>query len=64
VRMDSELIVKQLKHEYKIENEDLQPLFLEIWNLMLDFKNVSFVHVPREKNKAADRMVNNALDAH
>ncbi|MBI2113352.1 MAG: hypothetical protein HYT50_02125 [Candidatus Wildermuthbacteria bacterium] len=41
----------------------LQPLFLELWNLQMDFKSVEFIAVPREKNKAADRMVNQALDA-
>ena len=48
VRVDSELACKQLNHEYKIENAKLQPLFLEVWNLMLDFGKVIFVHVPRE----------------
>lgn len=61
-RMDSELACRQLNHQYKIENAKLQPLFLEIWNLMLDFQSVSFVHVPREKNQAADAEVNRALD--
>ena len=60
--MDSELLMKQLTGQYKIENEDLQPLWLEIWNLKLDFKSVEFHHIPREKNKEADRMVNEALD--
>jgi len=63
VRMDSELIVKQMQGLYKIENEKLQPYFMEIWNLRLDFKKVTFKHIPREENKAADRMVNQALDA-
>lgn len=62
-RMDSELACKQLNHEYKIENEKLQPLFLEIWNLMLDFARVTFVHVRREQNTAADAAVNETLDA-
>lgn len=62
VRMDSELIVKQMNAEYKIEEPDLQPIFLQIWNLRIDFKNVVFKHVPREQNKRADRMVNKALD--
>jgi ribonuclease HI len=60
---DSELLVKQMKGEYKIENAKIQPLFLELWNLMIDFKKVSFTAIPREKNKAADRLVNEALDA-
>lgn len=60
--MDSELLMKQLTGQYKIEDGDLQPLWLEIWNLKLDFKSVTFQHIPREKNKEADRMVNEALD--
>ncbi|NQV00563.1 MAG: ribonuclease HI family protein [Parcubacteria group bacterium] len=59
---DSELIVKQLNHQYKIKEEDLQPFFLKVWNLMLDFKQISFKHISREKNKEADRLVNQALD--
>ncbi len=62
VYMDSELVVKQLNHEYKIKEEDLKPLFLEIWNLMISFKKVDFKHVPREENKEADALVNEALD--
>lgn len=62
VRMDSELIVKQMNAIYKIEDEKLQPYFMQIWNLRLDFKSVIFKHIPREQNKAADRMVNKALD--
>lgn len=61
-RMDSELACKQLNHEYKIENERLQPLFLQIWNLMLDFGEVRFVHVFREKNTVADAEANKAMD--
>lgn len=60
--LDSELVVKQLGHEYKLKEERIQKYFIEIWNLMLDFKGVSFVHISREKNKIADSMVNEALD--
>jgi len=60
--LDSELIVKQLGHEYKIKEERIQGYFVEIWNLMLDFKEVTFTHVSREKNKIADSLVNEALD--
>ena|SRR3989338_5709818 len=62
-RMDSELACRQLNHEYKIENGKLQPLFLEVWNLMLDFADVRFVHVRRESNTIADAEANRALDA-
>jgi ribonuclease HI len=61
--MDSELAVRQLNGEYKIENESLQPLWLQIWNLKIDFKKVTFTHVLREKNKGADKEVNRVLDA-
>jgi len=60
--MDSELAMRQLNGEYKIENKDLQPLWLDIWNLKIDFKHVTFAHVPRERNKEADGAVNRALD--
>lgn len=60
--LDSEFVTKQLKHEYKVKEKDLQKLFLEVWNLMLDFGKVTFSHIPREKNVVADKMVNEALD--
>ncbi len=61
-RMDSELACKQLNHVYKIENERLQPLFFQVWNLMLDFSSVEFVHVRREFNTRADAEANRAMD--
>jgi len=60
---DSELLVKQLTGQYKVENAKIQQFFLELWNLKVDFKKVSFTAIPREKNKEADRLVNEALDA-
>ncbi len=62
VRTDSELLVKQVNGEYKIKEESIQKLFLELWNLRLDFGSTTFTHVFREKNQDADRMVNAALD--
>jgi ribonuclease HI len=55
-------MVKQLNHQYKVSNENIQKMFIEIWNLMLDFKKVEVVHIPREKNKEADRLANKAMD--
>ncbi len=63
IRMDSELIVKQLNHQYKIEEPNLQKLFLLVWNLMLNFGPIKFTAISREQNKEADRLVNQALDA-
>lgn len=60
--LDSELIVKQMKREYKVKNPALQQLFLQVWNLTNKFAKVSFTHVPREQNKEADALVNEAID--
>jgi ribonuclease HI len=60
--LDSELAVKQLNHVYKLKEKHIQEFFIEIWNLMLDFRTVTFTHILREKNKIADAMVNEALD--
>lgn len=62
-RLDSELVVKQLNHKYKLKEKHIQEFFIEIWNLMLDFGSVSFHYIPREQNKIADALVNEALDA-
>jgi len=60
--LDSELVVKQLKREYKVKNQGLAPLFIQVWNLIQQFKKVKFIHVFREDNKEADRLVNEAID--
>ncbi|HRH32887.1 MAG TPA: ribonuclease HI family protein [bacterium] len=62
--LDSELVVKQLRHEYKVKNKELATLFVKAHNLSLQFKKISFNHIPREENKAADKLVNNALDTY
>ncbi|MCD6402684.1 ribonuclease HI family protein [bacterium] len=62
VRTDSEFLVSQLKGRYKVLDEKIQPLFLKVWNLKLDFKKVKFLLIPRTKNKIADNLVNEALD--
>ncbi len=62
IRTDSELLYKQITHQYKVKNKNLLPLFVELWNLCLDFKKVEFKYIPREKNKIADKIVNNELD--
>ena len=62
VRMDSELVYSQLTGRYKVKEESLFPLFIDIWNLKQEFKKVEFVHVLREKNREADKLVNQALD--
>lgn len=60
--LDSELVVKQLNREYKVKNQELAPLFVKIYNATLGFKKVTFHHIPREKNKEADKLANEAMD--
>ena len=60
--MDSELLVKQLNHQYKVKEENIQKLFLEVHNLQLDFGKIEFKHVLRGKNIGADKLVNQVLD--
>lgn len=60
--LDSELVVNQLNHRYKLTEKHIQELFIRVWNLMLDFRKVTFCHIMREENKIADSLVNEALD--
>lgn len=60
--LDSELVVKQLKREYKVRDKMLAVIFVKVWNAAMGFKKISFTHIPREKNKQADKMVNEAID--
>jgi len=63
IRSDSELLVKQLNGRYKILDAKIQLLFLEIWNLKFDFGKIRFRLITRDKNKEADKLANEALDA-
>ena len=60
---DSELLVKQMRGEYKVKNEALRELFLEASQLERQLENVTYKAVRREHNELADRLVNEALDA-
>jgi ribonuclease HI len=63
VRSDSELMVKQMRGEYRVKNAGLVPLSAEARRLARTLDSVRYVHVRREKNELADRLVNEALDA-
>lgn len=62
VLSDSELIVRQLRREYKVRDAQLKELFDLAVGLVRRFKRVEIKHVPREENTAADLLVNKALD--
>ena len=63
-KIDSMLVVNQMKGVYKIKNRELWPIHERIRELMLKFEKVTFNHVQREFNQLADGMVNKTLDAH
>lgn len=62
IRADSMLAMMQLKGEWKLKNEGLRPLFARARELVARFDRVTFQHIPREQNGAADEMSNRAID--
>ena len=60
---DSELVVKQMRGEYKVKNETLRELVDEAHALESRFQRVTYTAVRREHNELADRLVNEALDS-
>jgi ribonuclease HI len=63
VRMDSKLVIEQLKGSYKVKHPNLIPRYLETKNLIArHFPQISFEHVPRDKNADADALANEAMD--
>lgn len=62
VRMDSELIVRQMQGVYKVKEPALKEQFARVGQLIGTLQNISFVHIVREKNAHADELVNAAID--
>lgn len=63
VRMDSELIVKQMKGEYRVKDEELKKQHARVKSVLTEhYGSVSFAHVRREKNERADELANEAMD--
>lgn len=62
IRSDSQLLVRQYNGQYRVKNPKLLEFLLEAHRLARRFERVELVHVPREQNKQADRMANQALD--
>jgi ribonuclease HI len=59
---DSELVVRQVEGTYKVKHPDMRPLHREATALLARFDQARVVHVPRERNREADRLANRALD--
>ena len=62
IRADSELLVKQMRGEYRVKSPGLQPLYEQARALTRQIGDVTFEHVRREFNKEADRLANEAMD--
>jgi ribonuclease HI len=60
---DSELMVKQIKGEYKVKSVGLLPLYREAKALLIEFSRYDIIHINREKNTEADRLANQAIDS-
>ncbi len=61
IRLDSELVVKQMKGRYRVKNAALRPLYLRVGELLSKLEGFSISSVPREQNAEADRLANAAL---
>ncbi len=59
---DSELLVRQINGKYKVKSEQIRPLFQQAIELLIEFENYQVRFIPREKNKEADKLVNQALN--
>ena len=60
--MDSELVVRQLSGRYRVRNPRLIPLHKRMLDLRSRFERVTVRHIPRERNRVADGLANEALD--
>lgn len=63
IHLDSELVVRQMQGIYKTKNPELAKIKQKVDSLKSTFSSMEFIHVPREKNKMADKLANQALDA-
>ncbi|MFA5744639.1 MAG: ribonuclease HI family protein [Candidatus Paceibacterota bacterium] len=62
VKMDSELVVKQMRGEYKVKHPTLKVQHARLKKVITTFGDVAFTHVPREENSDADALANAAMD--
>ena len=62
VKSDSELMVKQLNGNYRVKNANLKPLYQKVKQLQDSLQEFTIAHIPRQQNREADRLVNQALD--
>jgi len=61
IRLDSELVVRQVEGRYKVKKATLRPLYLRVGELLGRLEGFTLTHIPREQNAEADRLANAAL---
>lgn len=62
INSDSELVIKQLRGEYKVKNQNLKPIYEDIKKMENKFLEVKYNHIYRDKNFEADKLANEAID--
>ena len=62
MRMDSELVARQITGRYRVKHPDLKPIHARVMEMLGRFEGYTVGHVPRERNKEADRLSNVAID--
>jgi len=61
IYMDSELLVRQLNGDYRVKNQRLKVFFYQVRDLLMKFLKYDIIHIPREENREADQMANEAI---
>ena len=61
IRLDSQLVVRQIKVEYRVKNAALKPLYQQVKHLLSLLEGFTITHIPRQQNTEADRLANIAL---
>lgn len=62
IKMDSELVVRQIQGRYKVKAPGLKPLYAKAKRLLQDFDKMTILHIPRAENSRADELANLAMD--
>ncbi len=62
IKMDSELIVRQMEGRYKVKEPSLKERYIKVKEILKNIPRHTFMHIPREQNKHADKLVNQAID--
>jgi ribonuclease HI len=64
VHLDSELLVRQINGQYRVKNDRLRKYYHQAQDLLSRFHEYAIIHIPREQNREADRLANEAIKEH